>query len=117
MPKLNIKTIITFSDQKITENLTGFIESGIISYQENNNTYVYLDINRHELIRENNELSMKYIFSENEITKGNIFLKDLSQNIELDIKTNLIEKDSHKFKVDYMIEKDTFTYEVIYSEV
>ena len=117
MPKLNIKAIITLPEEKLEENTTGFIESGIISYKENNNTYVYLDINRHELIRENDKLNMKYIFNEKEITKGNIFVKDLNQNIELDIKTNLIEKDIRKYKVEYMIEKETFTYEVMYSEV
>ena len=51
MPKLNIETIIRLPDQKIEEKTTGNIESGIISYKENNNTYVYLDIYRHELIR------------------------------------------------------------------
>lgn len=117
MPKLNIKTIMTLPEQKITENTVGNIESGIISYQESNNTYVYLDTNRHELIRENNEINMKYIFDEKEITKGNIYIKDLDRTIELDIKTKVIEKDYHRYKVEYMIEKDTFTYEVIYSEV
>lgn len=117
MPKLNIETIIRLPDQKIEEKTTGNIESGIISYKENNNTYVYLDINRHELIRENDEINMKYIFNDKKTTTGNIFVKELNKNIELDIKTNLIEKDEHKYKVEYMIEKETFTYEVMYLEV
>ena len=117
MPKLNIKAIITLPEEKLEENTTGFIESGIISYKENNNTYVYLDINRHELIRENDEINMKYIFNDKKTTTGNIFVKELNKNIELDIKTNLIEKDEHKYKVEYMIEKETFTYEVMYLEV
>ena len=60
---------------------------------------------------------MKYIFNDKKTTTGNIFVKELNKNIELDIKTNLIEKDEHKYKVEYMIEKETFTYEVMYLEV
>lgn len=117
MAKLNIKAIITLTDQTLTENTIGSIESGIISYKENNNTYVYLDINRHELIRENDELTMKYFFKEKATTKGKILIKELNQNIELDIKTTKIEKDDHKYKVEYMVEEETFAYEVVYSEV
>ena len=70
MAKLNIESKIVLKDQVIEEKVIGSFESGVISYQEsNNNTYVYIDINRNELIRENDELTMKYIFNENELLK------------------------------------------------
>ena len=117
MAKLNIKSKIILKDQVIEEEVLGSFESGVISYQEKNNTYVYIDINRNELIRENDELTMKYIFSENELTKGYIYIKELNQDLELDIKTKLIEKDSNKYKVEYIEEEETFVYEIEYAEV
>lgn len=117
MTKINIKTIITLKDEELLENVIGSIESSIISYQESNNTYVYLDINRDELIRENEELTMKYIFTKNQITKGNIFIKEFNQDLDLEIKTNLLEKENNKYKVEYCIGEDTFIYEINYSEV
>ena len=117
MSKVKIKSKIISNDQKIIENISGIIESGIISYQENNNTYVYLDINRDELIRENEEMNMKYAFNEKSITKSQIIVKSLNQQLELDIKTNLIEKSKNKYKVEYQIEEDKFTYELEYMEV
>ena len=117
MAKLNIKSKIILKDQVIEEEVLGSFESGVISYQEKNNTYVYIDINRNELIRENDELTMKYIFSENELTKGYIYIKELNQDLELDIKTKLIEKDSNKYKVEYIVEEETFVYEIEYAEV
>ena len=117
MAKLKIKSIITLKDQILEEENIGSFECGVISYQESNNTYVYIDINRNELIRENNELNMKYIFNENELTKGYIYIKELNQDLELDIKTKLIEKESNRYKIEYMIEEDTFIYEIEYAEV
>lgn len=116
MSKIKIKTKIISNDQKITENVIGSIESGIISYQENNNTYVYLDVKRDELIRENIEMNMKYIFDKQKITKAKIFIKGLNQELELDIKTLKIDKNENKYKVEYIIEKDKFTYEIEYME-
>lgn len=117
MTKLNIKAIIELTDEKLVEETSATIEKGIITYQENNGTYVYLDINRHELVRENNDMLMKYVFIENEETKGKIFVKELNQEIELEIKTTKIEKEDDKYKVEYIVGNDTFTYEVKYSEV
>lgn len=117
MQKIKIKAIITLTDQKITENVIGSIESGIISYQENNNTYVYLDTNKDELIRENNEITLKYIFDESKTTKGNIMVKELNQELALDIKTNKIEKENNRYKVEYEVENNVFYYELKYWEV
>jgi len=117
MNKLKIKTTIKTKSEKTAVNTMGTIESGIISYKENNNTYMYLDINRNELIRENDEINMKYSFKEKETTKGTIFIKELNKNIKLDIKTIKIEKTDYKYKVEYIIEEETFIYEITYREV
>ena len=117
MTKLNIKAIINLTDEKLVEETTGSFESGIISYKESNNTYVYLDINRHELVRENDDMTMKYMFNEEEVTIGKIFVKELNHEIELDLRTVKIEKEGHKYRVEYIVGNDTFTYEVEYSEV
>ena len=117
MKKLKIKTTIISENKKITENLTGSLESGIISYKENNDTYVYLDINRNELIRENDEMVLKFLFEENKETIGIVFIKELKKELEIILKTDTIKKEDNKYYVTYEIENNIFTYEIEYMEV
>ena len=116
MNKINIKTTITIDEEKIQDNVSGSFINGIISYQEKDGTYVYLDINKDELIRENDELVMKYIFNKNRRSIGNVFIKDINKNLELEIETKNIKKQEHNYYVEYKIEENKFIYELLYTE-
>ena len=111
-----IKAIITTNDQPIKENVIGSFINGIISYQEENKTDVYLDINKNELIRENEQILMKYIFDENRRSKGTINIKDINRNLEIDIETLLLNKKDNYYYVEYKIEENKFIYELLYTE-
>lgn len=111
-----IKAIITTNDQKIKENVIGSFINGIISYQENSKTDVYLDINKNELIRENEQMLMKYIFDENRRSKGLINIKDINKELEVDIETLKLNKKDNYYYIEYKIEEDKFIYELTYTE-
>ena len=111
-----IKAIIVTEDEKIEEIVKGTFIDDIISYQETNNTNVYLDINKNELIRENKEILMKYIFIKNRRSKGTIFIKEMNKKLEVEIETDeLIKKDNYYY-IKYKIEENKFEYEVSYTE-
>lgn len=111
-----IKVIITTEEEKIQENVVGSFINDIISYQENNNTYVYLDINKNELIRENDQMLMKYVFNENRRSKGIINIKDINKDLELEIETKKLIKKDNYYYVEYKIEENKFIYELSYTE-
>ena len=117
MKKIKIKASITSNNEKYTEEVIGNIESNIINYQEKDKTMIYLDINKNELIRENNFLLLKYKFNLNEISTGTIYIKELNNYTEVQIKTNKIIKDEYKYYVEYMLDSDKFIYELEYTEV
>lgn len=116
MDKVKINAIIKTEEEKIKEKTTGSIISGVISYKENSNTYVYLDLNKDELIRENEQMLMKYSFDKNRRTKGFVTIKDMNKNLELDIQTMKLEKKEHQYYVEYKIEENKFIYEIEYME-
>lgn len=111
-----IKAIITTETEKIQENVIGSFIDGIISYQEDSKTDVYLDINKNELIRENEQMLMKYIFDENRRTKGLINIKDINKELEVEIETLKLNKKDNYYYVEYKIEDNTFIYELSYTE-
>ena len=117
MKKIKIKTSIISDNTKIKKNLIGNIESGIISYEDTNNSYIYLDINRDELIRENEEIILKYLFKEKEKTIGIIFIKNMKKELEIELLTNKIEKNKNKYFVSYSIDQNKIDYEINYEEV
>lgn len=116
MDKIKIKSIIKTEEESVQESTTGSIINGVISYKERNNTYVYLDINNDELIRENDQMLMKYSFEKNRRTNGFITIKDMNQNLEIGIETIKLEKTEQKYYVEYKIEENNFIYEIEYME-
>ena len=110
------KVIITTEEETIQKEAIGSFLNGVISYQENNNTYVYLDINKDELIRENDQILMKYAFKENRRSKGLITIKEMNKELDIDIETtSLIKKDNYYY-IEYKIEENKFIYELSYTE-
>jgi hypothetical protein len=111
-----IKVIITTNDETIQENTFGSFINGIISYKESDNTYVYLDTTKNELIRENDNLFMKYGFIENRRSNGMIHVKDLNKEIEIEIETEKIINEENIYYVEYKIDENKFIYKLIYEE-
>ncbi len=116
MDKIKIKAIITTNDETIQENTFGSFVSGIISYKESDNTCVYLDITKNELIRENDNLFMKYGFIENRRSNGMLHIKDLNKEVEVEIETQKIINQENTYYVEYKIDENKFIYKLTYEE-
>ena len=111
-----IKAIITTNNETIQENTIGSFINGIISYKESDDTCVYLDITKNELIRENDNLFMKYGFIENRRSKGKLHIKDLNKEVELEIETKKIINQEKTYYVEYKIDENEFIYKLTYEE-
>ena len=111
-----IKAIIKTNNESNQENTFGSFVNGIISYKESDNTCVYIDITKDELIRENDNLFMKYGFIENRRSYGSLHIKDLNKEVEIEIDTKKIIKENNKYYVEYKIDDNEFVYELTYEE-
>jgi len=117
MQKIKIKTIVVSNNQINEQLCDGFLNDSIINYNEKDGTCVYVDIKRHEMIRENANLFMKLKFDKNQETYGQITLKDLNRGMILGIKTKSIEKSPKKICIEYIIEdNDRFRYNLSWEE-
>lgn len=119
--KIKIKVKIKNKDQllKNTYNAIYIKEQECIKYQETDKTKVTLNKKDNILIRENNFMYMKYIFLNNNISIGDILLKDINKSVKVNIKTKKIIKNSNKFLVKYELldSNESFEYEIVMEEV
>lgn len=80
-----------------------------ISYIENdsNNTNVLLDLNNRLLIRDNKELYLEYDFLNN---KGVVYLKELRNNMNINLNTIKYEITDNKIEIMYKIDENSYEY-------
>ncbi len=66
------------------------------------------------LVRENDEFVHSLIYSIDNFTKSEYYIKELNTNIEIKIKTNKIELDEKHIKIDYEIvdSGDKYSYRI-----
>lgn len=118
--KIKIKVKIKNNEQNLKNIYTAIYQKDkeIIKYQELDKTKVTLNIKDNILIRENNFMYMKYIFLNNNISIGDILLKDINKSVKVNIKTKKIIKNSNKFLVKYELldGNEAFEYELIKEE-
>ena len=88
------------------------LQDEVIKYTEEDNTKVKYNYKNNELIRENNELLMKYSFNSDKITKGEILVKELDRNLDIEIKTKSIDRKDNDLKVEFSIEDEKFIYRI-----
>ena len=65
MPKINLKVSLKSDDKENIINVPGIISDNVLKYKEDENTLVKYNYNN-ELIRENDNLLMKYQFVKDE---------------------------------------------------
>lgn len=109
MPKLNIKVTVINDEDRQSFITNAIIQDEVLKYKERDNTTVIYDYKNNSLFRENNELRMEYSFN-NE--KGNIFIKELNKELNIDIKTKKIERKNNDIEIEYVMEKTNFLYKI-----
>ena len=101
MPKIKV----TISEEELITDC--IIENNIYKYKEENGTDVILDMNNNTLVRNNNDIDMKYDFNNK---KGNLLVKELDKVFNLDMNNVSIYRDEKVIDLKYSIDKERFNY-------
>ena len=104
--KVSLKVKVESADNCIKLNTKGILneKTNILTYSEEKNTKVRLNFDKNELIRENEEIIMNLCFVPGKKTSAKIYMKEMHQEIFLELKTIEIVKKSSFYKVIYQIE-------------
>lgn len=112
MSKESIKVTIKNSENNSSFETNAIIRDNIIKYKEDNNTIVKFNYDTNELTRENSELRMNYLFSNENPTTGTIFIKDLNKELELEIKTKRVQIKNNDIEIEFLVEENDFLYKI-----
>ena len=112
MEKKKYRIILKSSEDNYNFCVIGNNDNNIITYNEKLNivTNVIFDINNLILKRENKDLFMNYNFKSK---KGNIYIKELNKELNIDIEIIKIEKSNNKIQIEYKIDNDKFIYSIM----
>lgn len=107
--KVRLKIQIKSEDNYINFDTNGILndKTNILTYSEDKKTKVKLFFDKDKLVRENDEFIMTFCFIENKITTISMYMKELNQQINMDINTLKIIKKDKFYKVIYTIEDST----------
>ena len=114
MPKINIKITLKTKEQTIENKYKAifFFFSNIIIYQEEDKTKNQFDLRNLRLRRENENLWLEYLFNEQEKTKGIIKIKELNQNLQVNIQTKKINQQNKNIEIEYQLEEESYKYKL-----
>ena len=112
MPKLDVLISVKSNDSNLEYKTTEILTEDIIKYKSEDNTTEMFDYTNNRLTRENSELRMNYIFDINKETKGTVFVKDLNRELEVNIKTNKIERNKNDIEIEFVVEDNTIKYHI-----
>ena len=112
MSKIKIKVTVTNSEGINIYSSNAIILDNIIKYKENDNTTVIYNYSKNELIRDNKDLKMNYIFDKDKKTIGKIEIKELNKIINLKIQTKELNKNKNDIKVNFQVEGNDFIYQL-----
>ncbi len=112
MPKLDVLISVKSNDSNLEYKTAAILTEDIIKYKSEDNTTEMFDYTNNKLTRENSELRMNYIFDLNKETKGTVFVKDLNRELEVNVKTNKIERNKNDIEIEFVVEDNTIKYRI-----
>ena len=110
MSKINIKIRIQNEEGNIDYNTQAILQEEVIKYKEPDGTMTIFDLNRNTLERDNKDFRMHYRFILNEKTNGSLEVKELGKIMDLQIKTNKLERKNNNIMITYEVEDNSFLY-------
>lgn len=114
MKKVKIKGFLKSEEQNYVIEAQGFYDKGILKY-EDNDVLVSLDIKNNKMIRTTDSYELVFSFKRDVKTISMLTLKDLSQTIEMSLKTlDIFIKDGYYYVQYELNEDELFTFELFY---
>jgi hypothetical protein len=117
MAKINLKASLISDEENLSIETTGIKTDNKIVYKENNITVTLLIFNNKiEMSRTCNEYKINLIFEKNKktISKYNVF--GMPKEFLLETKTTKLEITNTFIKIDYNLEGNKFSYELVLEE-
>lgn len=112
--KITLKT----ADNYIDNEISGIYDEDreVLKYFERDKTSVVLDLKNKTLIRNNNNIYLKYIFGLEKNTSNLLKVKGLNKELEIIIKTNKFNVTNNLIEIIYEIvdSKEQFIYKIEY---
>ncbi len=87
-------------------------EKETLFYKEEDKTITSFDYKNNILTRDNEKMKLTYYFLLNYKTKNKIFIKDLNNEVEVEVITRKLEKTDNYIEVVYEIDNNKFTYRI-----
>ena len=101
MSKVNIKTTLRINKEQEVKELKGIIQDNILKFR--NEPYkTTFNYNTNTLINESDETRLEINFDLKK-TISKYLLKELNQEVEIDIKTTKIKIDNYNIDIEYTI--------------
>lgn len=114
MSKINVKITLTTPETTIEKKYKAIFltEEKEIIYQEDDKTKTKINLQKLRLERENETLWMEYLFNKQKPTKGTIKIKDLNQQLKLNIQTKKINQQNQNIEIEYQLENENYKYKL-----
>ena len=112
MSKVNIKTTLRINKEQEEKELKGIIQDNILKFR--NEPYkTTFNYNTNTLINESDETRLEINFDLKK-TISKYLLKELNQEVEIDIKTTKIKIDNYNIDIEYTIldTNEEFNYKI-----
>ena len=112
MSKVKVRVFVKTNQEEIVHETTAIKIDELIKYKEKDSTTVIFDKEKNTLVRENNEIKMKYFFQEKKESTGIIEIKEMQKEIEVKIYTEKIRRKYNDIEIIFHIEENTFVYHI-----
>lgn len=112
MSKVNIKTTLRINNEQEIKELKGIIQDNILKFR-NDPFKTTFNYNTNTLINENEETRLEINFDLKKTT-SKFLLKELNQEVEINIKTKKIIKENYNIDIEYKVldTNEEFNYKI-----
>ena len=117
MGKINLKASLISDEENLNIETSGIKTGNKIVYKENNITVTILIFdNKIEMNRTCNEYKINLVFEKGKATKSKYNVFGMPKEFLLETKTSKLEITNTLIKIDYNLEGNNFSYELVLEE-
>ncbi len=97
-----------------TGNYIGELNNNVLTYVEKSKTKVMVDLENDTITRDDIEKNLVLDYRNKKV---NLYMKEFKLSFDMDMEVYEIEKNDNEYRVEYRLENDDFSFELIYKEI
>ena len=97
-----------------TGNYIGELNNNVLTYVEKSKTKVMVDLENDTITRDDIEKNLVLDYRNKKV---NLYMKEFKLSFDMDMEVYEIEKNDKEYIVEYRLENDDFSFELIYKEI